>query len=282
MSTSLAFLKDYAVVAVLGLTGSGKSSFINQCVGSEVAEAGSRLSSITQSPQAYTTVVEGVNVCLVDTPGFDDTSVSDIDRLQEVSVYLTDLYQSKVNLTAIIYLQDIRVERIGGVALKNIRILEGLTGLENFKAITIATNFWTTPAAPRATEHEVALMNDDYFFGPMLRSGARYRRLPDWNSSPGQAECLSLLSEAVIGHRPLLKMQIQRELVDQGLSFGGTLAGQVVLAEVQRAQAHNLEKIKDLETKLNETLAQAQQRHGNWLGDVFRAVGRAVDDCILM
>ncbi|KAL2201746.1 hypothetical protein CC79DRAFT_1247066, partial [Sarocladium strictum] len=244
---------DQAVVAVLGLTGSGKSSFINQCVGSNVADAGSRLSSITQKPRAYKATVNGINVCLVDTPGFDDTHVSDVDRLQEVSLYLTDLYKAEVNLTAIIYLQDIRVERIGGVALKNIRILESLTGLENFGAITIATNFWTSPPADRMTEHEVALMNDEYFFGPMLRGGARYWRLPDWGSSPGRSQCLSLLSEAVTGRRPLGAMQIQRELVDQGLKFGGTGAGQVVMAEFQRAQAQNEEKIRDLEKRLDES-----------------------------
>ena len=66
-------------------------------------------------------MLDGRTVWLIDTPGFDDSHVSDIDRLQEVSLYLTDLYKAKVNLTAIIYLQDIRVERIGGVALKNIR-----------------------------------------------------------------------------------------------------------------------------------------------------------------
>lgn len=227
-------------------------------------------------------MLDGRTVWLIDTPGFDDSHVSDIDRLQEVSLYLTDLYKAKVNLTAIIYLQDIRVERIGGVALKNIRILESLTGLDNFKAVIVATDFWTNPVGQRMEEHETALINDDYFFGPMIRNGARYRRLPDWYSSPDQAECLSLLSEAVTGRRPIRKMQIQRELVDQGLSFGGTMAGQVVLAEIQRAQEQNFDKIRDLETKLSESLAQVEQRRGNWVGEVFRAFGRAADSCILM
>ncbi|KAK0384441.1 hypothetical protein NLU13_8527 [Sarocladium strictum] len=257
MPSSLAAYKDQAFVAVLGLTGSGKI--------------------LLHQP-----MLEGKTVHLIDTPGFDDTYVSDIDRLQELALYLTDLYKSQVNLTAIIYLQDIRVERIGGIALKNIRILESVTGLDNFGAVTIATNFWTSPPAERSDVHEAALRDDDRFFGPMLRGGARYWRLPDWNSSPGRSECLSLLEQAVLGRQPVAALQLQRELVDQGLQFGGTLAGQVVMAEVERAQAHNLEKIRDLETKLNETLAQVERRRGSWLGDVFRAFGRAVDDCIIM
>lgn len=84
--TSLAAYKDQAFVAVLGPTGSGKSSFINQCIGSNVADSGSRLYSITQKPSTYTMMLEGKTVHLIDTPGFDDTYVSDIDRLQELAL----------------------------------------------------------------------------------------------------------------------------------------------------------------------------------------------------
>lgn len=61
-------------VAVLGLTGSGKSSFINQCIGYEVADAGNSLSSMTQKPQVYSTEPYGVTINLIDTPGFENTT----------------------------------------------------------------------------------------------------------------------------------------------------------------------------------------------------------------
>ncbi|KIW19791.1 hypothetical protein PV08_00366 [Exophiala spinifera] len=274
--------RDRVFIAVLGLTGSGKSTFINRCVGSDVARAGSDLSSITQKPEVYTLRHRGVSIELIDTPGFDDTNISDVDRLQELALYLTSMYKQKTNLTAIIYLHDIRSERVGGVALKNIHILQDLTGIDNFNAITVATNFWTDPPAERSLEHERILKSEPKFFGAMIQANAEYWRL-QMTESDGRSDCLALIDQVTRHKLPVSALSIQYELVDLGLPFIETQAGRRVYQELLESNKESLEKIKELETRLNETLHQLEARRGSLVGDVFRWLGNVADTvCVIM
>ncbi|KAJ9643670.1 hypothetical protein H2204_001815 [Knufia peltigerae] len=261
--------QDRNIIAVLGLTGSGKSTFINRCIGSDVAVAGSQLNSITKSPQIYNMEHRGLPVQLIDTPGFDDTDVSDVDRLQELALYLTSMYKHKTNLTGIIYLHDVRSERVGGVALKNIQILQDLTGIENFNAITVATNFWTDPPAGRSLKHESALKSEPKFFGTMLQASAGYWRL-QMTETGGQTDCLGLIDQVLRHKLPVTALTIQRELVDQELAFVDTRAGQRVYRELLNSTRESLERIKQLEARLNETLRQLEARVPNFVVEIYR------------
>jgi len=51
------------------------------------------------------TLPNGTKLFLVDTPGFDDTYKTDTEILREVAGWLTVAYQSKIELTGIIYLR---------------------------------------------------------------------------------------------------------------------------------------------------------------------------------
>lgn len=56
-------------ILIIGETGSGKSTLINNLLGKEMAEAGHELIAGTTDIKRYTAKVRGVPVCLYDTPG---------------------------------------------------------------------------------------------------------------------------------------------------------------------------------------------------------------------
>jgi hypothetical protein len=51
-------------------------------------ETGGHLNSTTKSICETTSVVNGQTVTLIDTPGFDDTYMSDVEVLGKIAIYL--------------------------------------------------------------------------------------------------------------------------------------------------------------------------------------------------
>ncbi|KAL4263471.1 P-loop containing nucleoside triphosphate hydrolase [Pleurotus pulmonarius] len=81
-----------SLVAVMGATGSGKTTFINLASGSDL-RVGSGLMSCTSDVQTSKPFRLGDRtVRLIDTPGFDDTTRSDTDVLSMISAYLSTTY----------------------------------------------------------------------------------------------------------------------------------------------------------------------------------------------
>ena len=61
---------------------------INRICNEEVAEVGEGQESVTQEVTPHIKVVNGQTITLIDTPGFDDTYLSDREVLERVSTHL--------------------------------------------------------------------------------------------------------------------------------------------------------------------------------------------------
>jgi predicted GTPase len=73
----------------MGPTGSGKTSFVNLASGSNL-QVGQDLESCTLDVQTSVPFeLDGRKVTLVDTPGFDDTNMSEVDVLRKIIDYLS-------------------------------------------------------------------------------------------------------------------------------------------------------------------------------------------------
>ena len=87
-------------IAVMGVTGVGKSYFIREVSGLDVTTSGG-LESCTSVVQEYRFPFEFANinttVTLVDTPGFNDTFRSDADILKEIAQWMASTYRSKIS-----------------------------------------------------------------------------------------------------------------------------------------------------------------------------------------
>lgn len=146
----------------MGITGSGKSTLINQLVDEEVT-VGHDLNSCkpsaflmyqlyrcnslgTSEVGLYSFVYNDNNksrrVVLIDTPGFDDTHRTDIDIRQEISFVLPQTYEQGINLAGIIYLHRITDVRMQGSSLKNLTMFQKLCGEGFYNHVVLATTMW--------------------------------------------------------------------------------------------------------------------------------------------
>ncbi|KAF5372401.1 hypothetical protein D9757_011614 [Collybiopsis confluens] len=102
---------------------------------------GNGLESCTSQIQSHKFSFEGRDVTIIDVPGFDDSSKSDIDILKIITEFLATEYKAKRRLTGILYFHRISDVRMGGASRRNYTMFEKLVGpaLPN---VSIVTTRW--------------------------------------------------------------------------------------------------------------------------------------------
>ena len=100
-------------VLVVGETGTGKSSLINNLVGKDVAKVGHSMESETSKITELRLTVEGVPFILVDTPGLNDSRVEDDENLKNLKDILG---RGKIHL--VIYCMKFSETRMRGSLIK--------------------------------------------------------------------------------------------------------------------------------------------------------------------
>lgn len=106
------------IVLLMGKTGVGKSTFINTVGGRHVStgaapKAGNRLGA-----SWYQASINGMNVYLVDTPGFDDDEISDLQVLKHISKGLQNSYRNGRLINGVVYLYDISQSRLADARVR--------------------------------------------------------------------------------------------------------------------------------------------------------------------
>ncbi|KDN62123.1 hypothetical protein CSUB01_07282 [Colletotrichum sublineola] len=213
------------IIAVMGVTGSGKSTFISQLTGQEVP-IGHGLRSLT----AITTVYKYChpvygNIHIIDTPGFDDTVTSDTDVLKNIAAFMSESYKKGTLLTGVVYMHKITDNRVSGSSQRSINMFKKLCGDDSFKHVVLTTSMWGEGDADAATiNRETELKEDKRFWGLMQSGGSKVMR---------QMHGLTTL-------------QIQRELVEENRDLEETSAGQEVGRELLKERMKMLQEVEDL------------------------------------
>jgi hypothetical protein len=208
-------------------------------------------------------------VYLIDTPGFDDTSKSDVEVLKTIAHYFGVSYAAGRRLDGLIYLHRISDNRITGTAKQNIRMFKEFVGKDNLSIVTVATTMWKEAQMNDDLEREQELLDQPAFFGEIVDGGGKLLRHGPFGSD--EVEKLSALS--VVSH-VLRKarqrdghcvLQIQRELVDERKSLDETGAGKVLLTQVQAAREvfeRDLEELKiEWQAQLEHRDSEARQNY---------------------
>ncbi|KAF9054893.1 P-loop containing nucleoside triphosphate hydrolase protein [Panaeolus papilionaceus] len=170
------------LIAVMGPTGAGKSTFINDVSGHQVI-IGHDLDSCTEkisiirfrAPQ-----VTEYRICMVDTPGFDDTNKSDLEIFDAVAKWLDKTFKKKIHLDALLYLHRITDNRMGGTPLKNYKIFEDICGKRGFKQVALVTTMWgEDPEGMGSVYEEREQQLKTLCWGGMVNRGSKTYR---WSS----------------------------------------------------------------------------------------------------
>lgn len=249
----------------MGVTGSGKSSFISLCSGKSV-QIGHTLDAceldfakqVAMPPQSISDSRIGTakvdvyayqlsadrTVYLIDTPGFDDTSKKDTEILSEIATWLGDSYRSKIQLHGIIYLHRISDIRMQGSARKNITIFEKMCGEDALKKVILVTTMWDIVPIAEGNMREKQLKETKEFWGSMLSMGSTCRRHNNTESSARE------IVHRLAKHRKPIITDIQRQLVDQKLNLDETSAGKGLQSETLKERARWMKERQEFEEEV--------------------------------
>ncbi|KAF9004220.1 kinase-like domain-containing protein [Cyathus striatus] len=210
------------IIALMGPSGVGKSSFINAVLGHDVAIVGRSMDSCTQDVRAYGCLHpdgSGRKVIMVDTPGFDDSERTDYEVLKDIVNWLADTYRQDIVLTGILQLHSIAEVRMRGTPRKNLDVFRRLCGEDALKNVILTTTYWDKVPLNIAEMRESQLKS--VFWGQMIEHGCRINRF----YPPTMETAWSLVSSFDNNaRRPALTVQteivIQKKKLHQTSAFG--------------------------------------------------------------
>ncbi|KAH6950201.1 hypothetical protein HG530_001374 [Fusarium avenaceum] len=212
------------IILVMGVTGAGKSYFINQ-LKSESAVEGHSLYSETQKCQAVQIFLddedddEKRSITVIDTPGFDDTLRDKAEIVAEIADYLAAQHLTGLPLRGILYLHKITENRITASSQEHLYLLRKIIGDSALTNVILVTTMWNVlrrEDRQRALQREQELI--DNFWGHMIDRGAY---VAQFNGTPQSA--YPLVHQ--LADQQSVVLDIQKEIVDQDRSLLETAAG---------------------------------------------------------
>ncbi|KAI9722134.1 MAG: hypothetical protein M1828_004948, partial [Chrysothrix sp. TS-e1954] len=251
-------------IAVMGVTGAGKSTFISQLCKEPIA-IGHDLQACTSIVDVYPWKYDDdTTVYLIDTPGFDDTNRSDTQVLREIATWLTDSYSKSIQLSGIIYLHRITDVRMQGSAKKNLFMFRKLCGKEALKNVMLVTTMWEKIDLNEGAQREAQLVDTEDFWGWMKSQGSRIGR--HMNSPASAADIIGALTSA--NTRILLSLQDQ--MVNDHKDLNETDAGIQLEADFAKERQRFEQEVRDLRKEIREAMAAQDQESAGMLQGMER------------
>jgi len=185
MSTTIS--PDDKIVIVMGLTGVGKSKFIEYATGSNGNSVGHSWWSHTSDIQTVRAVhpANGGSVVFVDTPGFDGTFKSDTEILAIIVDWLAKAKKAKVS--TILYLHRMSDIRMSQSAMKNLRLFRSMCGKQAMPNVAIVTTMWSKVVREDGIDREEELKKEVWH--DMLVDGCGIERFEDTPESAWRIVC---------------------------------------------------------------------------------------------
>nr|ACZ59445.1 hypothetical protein [Pleurotus ostreatus] len=236
----------------MGPTGAGKSTFISYaCRKASKDLIGHNLESCTSKVQPIRITTGTHNVILVDTPGFDDTNMSDTRVLGMIADWLLETYNNQVKLAGIIYMHRISDNRMAGTPLKNLKMFAQLCGTAAADRVILVTTMWGRVKQDVGAKREEELKSK--FWKDMIDKKAKVARFEASFDS----------AWAIIGrvYEPLEReaVLLQEELADLQKKLSETGAGKTLYNTLQKQLDEEKRLLKELydeaERQDNPTLA---------------------------
>jgi len=254
---------------VMGVTGSGKTTFVNMASRSYL-KVGNDLESCTSEIQeSEVFILDGRRVVLIDTPGFDDTHKSDTDVLKSIAAFLGESYSAGVKLAGVIYVHKISEDRFGGLAAKNFRMFRELCGEKTLKNVILMTNMWGRVVPQQGAERERQL--NDKYFKAAIEKGAQLCR--HYNTP----ESARAILRKILENKPAV-LQIQRELIDEGKDIADTGAGAELNREIREVVERYQREIKELEENMRRAIDEKDEESRGELEEEKRKMQEEVEN----
>lgn len=230
------------LIALMGPTGSGKSTFTNAVCDQQFAEVGHGLGSCTTAVQPIPFKFAGEQVTLVDTPGFDDTVRPQADVLKEIATFLEKTYERGKRFTAVIYMHRITDRRMTGISMETFRLFRKICGDDAMKNVTIVTNMWEEVDEKVGQKREEEIKSN--FFKDAFDHGAKMCR------HYGTPDSAKDIVRQTLQLDPRV-LRVQDEMVKEKKSVPDTDAGIQLLKELDAETERRQKEIIDLRSELD-------------------------------
>lgn len=196
-------------------------------------------------------MVSGRKILLLDTPGFDDSAVGNLEVLNEIAsnLYTFALERHEFQTQGVIFLHDISENRFAGSQRKTLEILTALCGPKGLKNCVIGTTMWSSSDTAR-------FRNEDTREKNLLRSHwkgiLKTTRIPE-NDRNAVVEIVN----DILAQPPVL-LQVQEEMLKPPHTLETTTAGKTAIPE-GRAEAEQLRReFEDQQRVFREQREQLQ------------------------
>lgn len=218
-------------------------------------------------------------VQLVDTPGFNDTTRSNLDVLSAIAGWIQT---NKPAIAGIVYLHRINEKRFTGADRMTLKILQAMCGQHFLPHVVLCTTMWDKiPDKNVFSEAEVReseLLGAEDLWSPLLARGARHMRY-----TGDRASGINII-EAIFEYPARSKMEMQLELRNGECDVEDTLAGQIITAEIRKKEERlrkqrmeEDEEERELKEQLrleHEALQQDKQKKRDEEASMFRRTDR--------
>ncbi|PSN75146.1 hypothetical protein BS50DRAFT_480247, partial [Corynespora cassiicola Philippines] len=241
------------IIPVMGITGSGKSSFIARCTG-DTSGVGHGLASFTKQVSYGTLKYKGHTMRLVDTPGFDDDKSDDSDILKEIAFWLSIAYSQDppLLLSGVVYLHPINNVRMKGSDQNNLKMFKALCGKSSLSCVVLATTMWSKTEDIVGNDRQSKL--SDSHWKSMVEQGSLVTRHDDTQDS-----ALKIIDH-IIAQKSRITLSIQEQLVTEGKSVEDTDAGQELKSKVIEEQKKTNQRLQRTAEDLQEALREHDGR----------------------
>ncbi|KAG8797018.1 hypothetical protein FRC17_007880, partial [Serendipita sp. 399] len=195
--------KEDFIIAVIGPTGSGKSTFINRATETERLAVGHGMNPCTFEVQPIKYSRNGRRFVLLDTPGINTGGIT-VDALMSFAAWLVTTYGRGIELAGIIYLHPISGHQDEESAANINTLFKLLCGENALQNVILVTTMWGLIDPASGGEREQRLRTDTW--ESMISSGSKLMRFM------GTYESAWEIVDQFTG--PRLPLQIQLDMAD--------------------------------------------------------------------
>jgi hypothetical protein len=149
--------------------------------------------------------------------------------------------------------------KIGGTAIRNLRILEGLCGKRALKSVVVVTNMWeqvTEENRETCEGREREMKGDPAFFRCIVENGGRFEQHDNTEESAQR-----ILSSLVFDESRRKVLAIQREMVDEGRPLDETTAAAALIRDFDTL-INNLEQRVGREERMMKDRSRQERKGG--------------------
>lgn len=200
------------------------------------------LVSGTQNLETFPYKVGDQEILLVDTPGFDDTNLSDTAILYMIADWMEQTYEDGALLSGIIYLHKITDNRMDGASMKSLRLFRSLCGEDNLSNVILGTTMWGLVDEATGVKREKDL--EENYWKEMMDKKTSMRRI---STNPDDAK---ILVESFLRNMPFVT-QIQEEL-KKGTPLSQTGAGAALRDEMEKMSERYKQELETAKTKMEK------------------------------